>query len=232
MNKKLVVEGLDITIKYRKGMKNIYLRVEKNGDIVVKAPLRTPNYVVKKLIYENLSELKRRKNNILNSLPKKREYKTGETHFIFGKELPIEVVNSNKNTLIITEEKLILVVKNENQDKEKIFQKGIRKKLRQQSLYFIKKYEPIMNVKANELRIKKMNTRWGTCNLEAKRIWINEELVKYPISCLEHIVVHELTHLLEINHTPRFYELLEHYYPNYKHNDKLIKDFNKYLNGR
>ena len=134
--------------------------------------------------------------------------------------------------MIITEEKLILVVKNENQDKEKIFQKGIRKKLRQQSLYFIKKYEPIMNVKANELRIKKMNTRWGTCNLEAKRIWINEELVKYPISCLEHIVVHELTHLLEINHTPRFYELLEHYYPNYKHNDKLIKDFNKYLNGR
>ena len=232
MNKKLVVEGLDITIKYRKGMKNIYLRVEKTGDIIVKAPLRTPNYVVKKLIYENLSELKRRKNNILNSLPKKREYKTGETHFIFGKELPIEVVNSNKNTLIITEEKLILVVKNENQDKEKIFQKGIRKKLRQQSLYFIKKYEPIMNVKANELRIKKMNTRWGTCNLEAKRIWINEELVKYPISCLEHIVVHELTHLLEINHTPRFYELLEHYYPNYKHNDKLIKDFNRYLNGR
>lgn len=232
MNKKLVVEGLDITIKYRKGMKNIYLRVEKTGDIIVKAPLRTPNYVVKKLIYENLSELKRRKNNILNSLPKKREYKTGETYFIFGKELPIEVVNSNKNTLIITEEKLILVVKNENQDKEKIFQKGIRKKLRQQSLYFIKKYEPIMNVKANELRIKKMNTRWGTCNLEAKRIWINEELVKYPISCLEHIVVHELTHLLEINHTPRFYKLLEYYYPEYRQNDILIKDFNRYLNGR
>lgn len=232
MNKKLVVEGLDITIKYRKGMKNIYLRVEKTGDIIVKAPLRTPNYVVKKLIYENLSELKRRKNNILNSLPKKREYKTGETHFIFGKELPIEVVNSNENTLIITEEKIVLVVKDENQDREKIFQKGIREKLRQQSLYFIKKYEPIMNVKANELRIKKMNTRWGTCNLEAKRIWINEELVKYPISCLEHIVVHELTHLLEINHTPRFYKLLEYYYPEYRQNDILIKDFNRYLNGR
>ena len=213
-------------------MKNIYLRVEKNGDIVVKAPLKTPNYIIKKLIHDNIAELKRRQNNILNSLPKKREYKTGETYFVFGKELPLEVVNSNKNTLIITEEKIVLVAKDQNQDREKIFQKGIREKLCQQSLYFVKKYEPIMNVKANELRIKKMNTRWGTCNLEAKRIWINEELVKYPISCLEHIVVHELTHLLEINHTPRFYELLEHYYPNYKHNDKLIKDFNRYLNGR
>lgn len=232
MNKKLKVGELDITVKYRKGMKKIYLRVEKNGDIVVKAPLRTPNYIIKKLIHDNIAELKRRQNNILNSLPKKREYKTGETYFVFGKELPLEVVNSNKNTLIITEEKIVLVAKDQNQDREKIFQKGIREKLRQQSLYFVKKYEPIMNVKANELRIKKMNTRWGTCNLEAKRIWINEELVKYPISCLEHIVVHELTHLLEINHTPRFYELLEHYYPNYKHNDKLIKDFNRYLNGR
>ena len=229
MNKKLKVGELDITVKYRKGMKNIYLRVEKTGDIIVKAPLRTPNYIIKKLIHDNIAELKKRQNNIINNSPKKREYKTGETYFVFGQELPVEVVNSNKNTLIITEEKIVLVVK---QDREKIFQKGIREKLRQQSLYFIKKYEPIMNVKANELRIKKMKTRWGTCNLEAKRIWINEELVKYPISCLEHIVVHELTHLLEINHTPRFYELLEYYYPNYKHNDKLIKDFNRYLNGR
>ena len=232
MNKKIKVGELDITVKYRKGMKKIYLRVEKNSDIVVKAPLRTPNYIIKKLIYDNIAELKRRQNNSINNSSKKREYKTGETYFVFGKELPVEVVKSNKNTLIITEEKIVLVVKDENQDREKIFQKGIREKLRQQSLYFIKKYELIMNVKANELRIKKMKTRWGTCNLEAKRIWINEELVKYPISCLEHIVVHELTHLLEINHTPRFYKLLEYYYPEYRQNDILIKDFNKYLNGR
>ena len=232
MNKKLKVGELDVTVKYRKGMKKIYLRVEKNGDIVVKAPLRTPNYIIKKLIHDNIAELKRRQNNIINNSPKKREYKTGGTYFVFGQELPVEVVNSNKNTLIITEEKIVLVVKDENQDREKIFQKGIREKLRQQSLYFIKNYEPIMSVKVNELRIKKMKTRWGTCNLEAKRIWINEELVKYPISCLEHIVVHELTHLLEINHTPRFYKLLEYYYPEYRQNDILIKDFNKYLNGR
>ena len=232
MNKKLKVGELDITVKYRKGMKKIYLRVEKNGDIVVKAPLRTPNYIIKKLIHDNIAELKKCQNNIINNLLEKREYKTGETYFVFGQELPLEVVNSNKNTLIITEEKLILVVKDENQDREKVFHEGIREKLRQQSLYFIKNYEPIMSVKVNELRIKKMKTRWGTCNLEAKRIWINEELVKYPISCLEHIIVHELTHLLEINHTPKFYKLLEYYYPNYKQNDILIKDFNRYLNGR
>ena len=89
-----------------------------------------------------------------------------------------------------------------------------------------------MNVKVKELRIKKMKTRWGTCNLEAQRIWINQELIKYPIECLEHIIVHEMTHLLEINHTPRFNSLLETYYPTYKENDKVIKEFNRFLNGR
>ena len=162
MNKKLKVGELDVTVKYRKGMKRIYLRVEKNGDIVVKAPFRTPNYIIKKLIHDNIAELKKCQNNIINNLLEKREYKTGETYFVFGQELPLEVVNSNKNTLIITEEKIVLVVKDENQDREKIFQKGIREKLRQQSLYFIKKYELIINVKANELRIKKMKTRWCT----------------------------------------------------------------------
>ena len=110
MNKKLKVGELDITVKYRKGMKKIYLRVEKNGDIVVKAPLRTPNYIIKKLIHDNIAELKRPKNNIINNSPKKREYKTGETYFVFGQELPVEVVKSNKNTLIITEEKIVLAV--------------------------------------------------------------------------------------------------------------------------
>ena len=48
-----------------------------------------------------------------------------------------------------------------------------------------------------------------------------DKLIKYPIECLEHIIVHEMTHLLEINHTPRFYSLLETYYPTYKENDKV-----------
>lgn len=85
MNKKLVVEGLDITIKYRKGMKNIYLRVEKNGDIVVKAPLRMPNYIIKKLIHDNIAELKRRQNNIINNSPKKESIKQGKLILFSGK---------------------------------------------------------------------------------------------------------------------------------------------------
>ena len=217
MKKKIEVGNLDVTVRYRRGMKHIYLRVEKNADIVVSAPPRTPNYIIRKLVYDNLEELVKRRENILSVAGVSREYKTGEKYFIFGQEYELNV-----------EER----VKDEQQNREKIFNSAIRKLLIDKCKLFIEKYEPIMNVKVKELRIKKMKTRWGTCNLEAQRIWINQELIKYPIECLEHIIVHEMTHLLEINHTPRFYSLLETYYPTYKENDKVIKEFNRFLNGR
>ena len=70
------------------------------------------------------------------------------------------------------------------------------------------------------------------CTFLYWHLQINYELVKYPVECLEHTIVHELTHLLETNHTPRFYTLLGKYYPNYRENDKLIKEFSKQLIGR
>ena len=208
MKKKIEVGNLDVTVRYRRGMKHIYLRVEKNADIVVSAPPRTPNYVIRKLVYDNLEELVKRRENILSVAGVSREYKTGEKYFIFGQEYELNVEERLKNRVFIENNKINIYVKDEQQNKEKIFNSAIRKLLIDKCKLFIEKYEPIMNVKVKELRIKKMKTRWGTCNLEAQRIWINQELIKYPIECLEHIIVHEMTHLLEINHTPRFYSLL------------------------
>lgn len=232
MKKKIEVGNLDVTVRYRRGMKHIYLRVEKNADIVVSAPPRTPNYVIRKLVYDNLEELVKRRENILSVAGLSREYNTGEKYFIFGQEYELNVEERLKNKAFIENNKINIYVKDEQQNREKIFNSAIRKLLIDKCKLFIEKYEPIMNVKVKELRIKKMKTRWGTCNLEAQRIWINQELIKYPIECLEHIIVHEMTHLLEINHTPRFYSLLETYYPTYKGNDKVIKEFNRFLNGR
>ena len=231
MQRVISVGDLVVTIKYRKSMKNIYLRVEKNADVVVSAPPRTANYIIKKLVQDNIDEIKLRRNNILKNGHTVKNYVTGEKHFVFGKELTLEVRSGLKNSVGIVNDKLILVIKDKEQDREQILIKELRKILYNSSLEFINKYEKIMNVHAEELRIKKMKTRWGTCNITAKRIWINYELVKYPIECLEHTIVHELTHLLETNHTPRFYSLLEKYYPNFRENDKLIKEFSKQLIG-
>ena len=232
MQKIINVDDLVVKIKYRKNMKNIYLKVEKNADVVVSAPPRTPNYIIKKLIRDNIDEIKLRRNNILTNVYTVKRYVTGEKHIIFGKEFVLEVKLGNKNVVRLSDDKIILVIKDKDQDREQIVTSYLRKVLYNKALEFINKYEKIMGVHAEQLRIKKMKTRWGTCNIEAKRIWINYELVKYPIECLEHIVVHELTHLLETNHTPRFYALLGKYYPNFRENDKLIKEFSKKIVGR
>ena len=232
MQKVINVDDLVVTIKYRKNMKNIYLKVEKNADVVVSAPPRTPNYLIKKLIRDNIDEIKLRRNNILANGYTVKHYVTGEKHIIFGREFVLEVKLGNKNVVKLSDDKIILVIKDKDQDREQIVTSYLRKVLYNKALEFINKYEKIMGVHAEQLRIKKMKTRWGTCNIEAKRIWINYELIKYPIDCLEHIVVHELTHLLETNHTPRFYALLGKYYPNFRENDKLIKEFSKKIVGR
>lgn len=232
MQRVINVGDLVVTIKYRRKMKNIYLKVEKNAEVVVSAPPRTPNYIIKKLIQENIDEIKLRRNNILTNGHTVKSYASGEKHFVFGKEYTLEVKISRKNSVSLCDDKFILSIKDEDQDREQIVTRELRKILYDIGLKFIDKHEKIMGVHAEQFRIKKMKTRWGTCNIEAKRIWINYELVKYPIECLEHIIVHELTHLLETNHTQRFYALLEKYYPNYKKNDKVIKEFSKILNGR
>ena len=193
---------------------------------------RQPNYLIKKLIRENTDEIKLRRNNILTNGYTVKQYVTGEKHIIFGKEFVLEVRLGNKNVVKLSDDKIILVIKDKDQDREQIVTSYLRKVLYNKALEFSNKYEKIMGVHAEQLRIKKMKTRWGTCNIEAKRIWINYELIKYPIECLEHIVVHELTHLLETNHTPRFYALLGKYYPNFRENDKLIKEFSKKIVGR
>ncbi len=232
MQRVINVDDLVVTIKYRRKMKNIYLKVEKNADVVVSAPPRTPNYLIKKLIRDNIDEIKLRRNNILMNGYTVKQYVTGEKHVIFGKEFVLEVKLGNKNVVRLSDDKIILVIKDKDQDRGQIVTSYLRKVLYNKALEFINRYEKIMGVHAEQLRIKKMKTRWGTCNIEAKRIWINYELIKYPIECLEHIVVHELTHLLETNHTPRFYALLGKYYPNFRENDKLIKEFSKKIVGR
>ena len=71
--------------------------------------------------------------------------------------------------------------------------------------------------------IKKMKTRWGSCNVAARRIWLNLELAKKPEPCLEYIVVHELVHLLERQHNERFAALMDRYLPDWRHRRETLK---------
>lgn len=81
-----------------------------------------------------------------------------------------------------------------------------------------------MNLSISEYRIKNMKTRWGTCNINKRRIWLSLKLAKKDPFCLEYVVVHELCHLLEKGHNKRFYAFVQKYLPNWKKGVRLLKE--------
>lgn len=82
--------------------------------------------------------------------------------------------------------------------------------------------EKVIGVNTKDWGVKRMRTRWGTCNIKAKRIWINLELAKKPIECLEYIIVHELIHLLERLHNDKFKAYMNRFYPKWKMQKKIL----------
>lgn len=98
-----------------------------------------------------------------------------------------------------------------------------RKKLQNEIPALIRKWEPIIGVKVGEFRIKDMKTRWGSCNVRDHRIWINLQLARYDKECLEYILVHEMTHLLERGHGVLFKAHMNRFLPNWREIDKKLK---------
>ena len=80
----------------------------------------------------------------------------------------------------------------------------------------LEKWQPVLGVHVDDWGIKKMKTKWGSCNVNARRIWFNLELAKKPVHCLEYIAVHELVHLLERNHNDRFTALMDTFLPQWR----------------
>ena len=104
-------------------------------------------------------------------------------------------------------------------------EREIRYALKKKLENLIGKWEPVMNVKAQGFTIKKMKTRWGSCNVKSHHLNFNLALARVPEECVEYVVVHELTHLLEPSHNERFWKLMELYLPGSKELRKQLNTF-------
>ena len=89
---------------------------------------------------------------------------------------------------------------------------------------YFDRWEPFLGVHAKERRVRKMKTRWGSCNVKDKRIWLSSYLGAYPEECLEYVIVHELCHLLERGHNKRFYALVASCLPDWKVRREILKN--------
>ena len=228
MSKKIIEKQLEIAgINFRlfqKRMRNLRLRIiAPHGEVRVSAPLRCSLVQIKKFVLERIDWIKKhqleiRSRKIISPL----KFISGEKHFILGEEYLLEVVESDLKRvvkpIIIKDQVMELHIKKglTKIEKSKILNNWHRAQLKKIIPNLIAYYEPKMGVKVAEFGVKKMKTRWGTCSLQARRIWINLELAKRPMKCLELIVVHEMVHLLERNHNKRFYALMDKFMPDWK----------------
>lgn len=207
----------------RKPIKNLHLSVlPPNGKVKVSAPLRMNNDSIRTLLATRLSWIKKQQKKFEGQERQtKREHVSGESHYLWGKKYKLEVNYENQvpSVNVNGRDKIILTVRpNSNQDKrEKIMADWYRSQLRDVANTSIERWKNVVGVNLNSWGIKKMKTRWGTCNQKAGRIWLNLELAKKPEHCLDFIIVHELTHFLEKNHNDIFKAHMDKFFPSWRH---------------
>jgi len=206
----------------RKAIKNLHLSVlPPDGRVRVSAPLHISDERVKAAIVSRLAWIKKQQQKFaIQPRQSQREMVTGEAHYFEGKCYRLEVIertgqhevalkNSSKLQLFVHPNTTLL-------NRQKVINEWYRQQLKKNLPSIITKYESLMEVEVREFGIKKMKTRWGTCNPKAKRIWLNLELAKKSSACLQFIVIHEMAHLIERKHNERFKKLMDKFMPNWR----------------
>lgn len=222
------IGGIPLTIEKKK-IKNIYLKVlSPNGKVVISAPKRMSLKAIEEFVISKQDWiLDKRKRYENQTIQEDLQYETGEKIMFFGKEYLLEVQEYGGHKKIVLEEDKIQMYIKEGSTKEQRQQclnEWYRKQLKLRIPELIEKWEPVMKVQVKEWNVKNMKTRWGTCNIAAHRIWLNLQLAKSKPECLEYVVVHEMTHLLERNHNERFYGYMDLFLPEWR---KLRKELNE-----
>jgi len=205
-----------------KDIKNIHLSVyPPAGKVRIASPLRFDMETIRMYAISKLSWIRKQQEKIQGQQREtQREYTSRESHYYLGKRYLLKVVKTETRQHVeIKHSNIVLHIHADTtaEQKQTILQEWYREQLKDIVPKYISKWEETMQVKVAEFGIKKMKTKWGTCNREDSRIWINLELAKKPLECLEYIVVHEMVHLLERNHNNNFVAYMDKFLPQWRH---------------
>lgn len=227
----MIVNDIEIEV-LKKNIKNIHLGVyPPDGRVRVAAPIHTTDENIRLLIVSKLSWIKKQQEKFISQdRQSKREYVSGESYYLWGERYLLRIIEHNGHSKVEMENKkyINLYVKKKTtlEQRERILNKWYRNQIKNRIPDLIKKWEPIIGVEIKAWGVRIMRTKWGTCNQEESRIWLNLQLVKRPPNCLEYVVVHEMIHLIERTHNEKFKELMDKYYPNWR----IVRDeLNKFI---
>ena len=214
------MSGIKVEV-VRKDIKNLHLGVyPPHGRVRVAAPMVVSDEAIRLAVIEKLGWI-RRKQAAFAAQPRQsaREMVSGESHYFLGQRYRLRVVDTKgAGRIVLGKQTMELHVRPDSDTacRQAVLQSWYRAQLKAMIPDLLAKWEPVVGVKTNDWRVKKMKTKWGTCSIAAGRIWLNSELAKTPLRCLEYIIVHELAHLLERQHGDRFVALLDRVMPQWQ----------------
>ena len=219
--RQITVGGLRVDV-VRKPIKNLHLGVyPPHGRVRVAAPLAVSDGAVRLAVVTRMGWIKRQRAKF-DAQPRQSEraYVSGESHYFLGQRYRLNLIEGARfgHVHVRNSRSLDLHVRNGSDIgvRERVFLDWYRGELRSRIAPLIDKWASGMEIQAPAWGIKRMKTKWGTCNIEARRIWLNLELIKKPPQCLEYIVVHELAHFFERNHTDRFATFMDRLLPQWR----------------
>ena len=202
----------DIVVEKKKTNKNTYIRVKSDLTIYVTTSIFASTKDIIRLIEDNEKSIIR----MINSQEKKKD--SNEGFFYLGRKYdPIYVEYCD---ISFGENKVFL---NKNLDIDKWYKKQAKDIFKERLNYNYNKFSE--NIPYPDLKIRKMTTRWGVCNTKLKTVTLNLELIKRETKYLDYVIIHELSHLIEANHSSKFWKIVEKNCPDYKIIRKEMKYF-------
>ena len=215
------VGGVPIDVVF-KDIKNVHLSVHPpTGRVTISAPRRMKLDTLRVYAISKLDWIKRHQKNFREQdRETRREYLDRESHYLWGHRYLLKVVEEERKPSVeLLHNQIVLHARPGSglKKKEAIAYAWYREELRKATSPLLAKWEPFLGVNVNKIFIRRMKTRWGSCNPHSRNIHLNTELAKKPRECLEYVIVHELLHLLEPSHNAHFVSLIDRSMPNWRY---------------
>lgn len=207
----------------RKDIKNIHLAVyPPSGRVRLAAPLNISDDAIRLFVISKIAWIKRNQRKFEEQERiAVRVYKQRESHYFLGQRYLLNVIEQNATPKVVVRSKtyidLYIRPNISTKKREEIMTEWFRAELKKLIPPIIEKWGKVTNIQVNDWQIKLMKTKWGSCNIEEKKIWINLELIHKPLHCLEYIILHEMIHLIERHHNEKFQYYMDTYMPNWKY---------------
>ncbi len=198
------------------------------GRVRIAAPLSISDEAIRLFALSRLGWIRRNQRKfVAQERQSPREYKERESHYYLGRRYLLKTIEEDAYSKILLKNRTLELHIRPRTPVEKcheIMNKWYRKEIKKLIPVYIEKWEAILGVTVRDWQVKQMKTKWGSCNIEDRRIWINLELAKKPVQCLEYIIVHEMAHFQERHHDERFQTLMDTFLPTWR---KIKSELNR-----